>query len=533
MRIYIKNLNKHIENILLLTCLISLVSCNDWLTLLPEDSIVEEEFWENSSQVETVVMACYRYLQEDDAMQQMIWWGEMRSDNVVAGSSASTDEKNIMNANILSSNSITKWDSFYKVINICNKVIEKAPEVAKIDLNFRDDELKSYLAEAITIRSLCYFYLVRTFGDVPLILTSSSSDAIDYNVPQTNEADVIDSLISDLTVAKVYAPIEWDSEKANKGRVTKNAVRSLLADIYLWKGAINEASNKTTAYAAYQNCISLCDEIMVDKSTELEFFSGNEMFNKVFYSGYSKESIFELVFSNDSKPNNGTSTLYGNTNKGKNPHLKSNSTLSTIFNIHKKGDMPDYDFRGKDFIESGTNNIFKYEGQSPRSDFESGTYAYRSSGSQADWIFYRLSDAYLMKAEALAQMAQTEEEIHKVINLVNVTYKRACSEDSEVKDSIDYSEISSASDAQKLVLEERRREFLFEGKRWFDLVRKVRREGSTTSAWDLLEKKYDADVTLIKSKLSMVGAWYLPINQSQMTINPNLHQNDYYNTQEN
>lgn len=527
-----KKILKHIALLLLLLSMITLSSCNEWLTLLPEDSTVEEEFWENSSQVETVVMACYRYLQEDDALYRMIWWGEMRSDNVVAGGSSETEENYIMNANILSSNSITSWNSYYEVINICNKVIEKAPDVAKIDLNFREDELHAYLAEAMTIRALCYFYLVRTFGDVPLVLTSSSSDAIDYNVAQSSEADILNQLIADLNIAKDYAAIEWNTDQSNKGRVTKNAVRALLADIYLWKGAINELENNAVANIAYQHCVTNCDEILTDQSTDIELYDGNEMYSKVFYSGCSDESIFELVFSSDGKANNATKVLYGNTNKSTEPHLKANSTVPNLFNLHKISDMSDYDYRGKDFIESSTSKVFKYEGQSPPSSFESGTYTYRSANSQADWIFYRLSDAYLMKAEALAQMAKSEEEIKQVVNLVNVVYKRGCTQNTEVKDSIQYTEAASVSDVQKLVLEERRREFLFEGKRWFDLVRKVRREGSTTAAWNLLEEKYDSDVTLIKSKLSSIGAWYLPINKSQMDINPNLHQNDFYSTQE-
>ncbi len=509
-------------------------SCDDFLTLLPEDSTVEEDYWQTGSQVEAVVMACYRFMQEDDFMQRLIYWGEMRSDNVVSGSSVSTEETNLMNAVILSDNSLVKWEAFYEVINYCNHVIAKAPGVTEIDANFRQDELNSYMAEAYTIRALCYFYLVRTFGDVPLVLTPSSSDAEDYNVPQSTEAEILDQLISDLQTAHDLAPVSWDSDTETKGRVTRNAVCALLADVCLWKGAVNETVDAEVAAGAYQTCIDMCDEVLADKTQELELLEGNEFFTNVFYSGCSRESIFELVFDTDGHSNNGTSTLYGNTNKSKNPHMRANSDVANLFNPNLTGDMQEYDYRSKDFYVSSTSNIFKYEGRSPSSEFGGGgTYTYRSSSSEANWIFYRLSDIYLMKAEALTSISDGDQEkLQNSLTLVNTVYKRSCSENGVVQDSFLFENYNSVSSMQSLVLEERRREFLFEGKRWYDLLRKVRREDSTADAWELLSSKYDDDVTLIESKLSVIDAWYLPIWYEEMSVNTNLQQNEYYQTLE-
>ncbi|MDD2256294.1 MAG: RagB/SusD family nutrient uptake outer membrane protein [Bacteroidales bacterium] len=527
---------KYIQKIafVLVGCLSPLLfgSCDDWLTLLPEDRTVEEDFWKNRSQVESVVMSCYRLMQEDDVLQRIVWWGEMRSDNVVAGTAAGTDEKQLMEANILSSNSLTRWDGFYEVINVCNRVIERAPEVLELDNNFREDELQAFLSEALTLRSLAYFYLLRTFGDIPYTTQSSSNDAMDYNIPQTKEAVVVDRLLGDLKQALEYAPTNWGTDQDNRGRITKNAVRALMADIYLWKAAINEQNNPAVSTVAYDSCSVLCDAILTDEFALWEMHPGNEHYGQVFYSCVSSESIFELVFTSNGKPNNATSTIYGNPNKGNNPKLKAHSLVPGLFNLHLTGDQEDYDYRGKDYIEASTGNVFKYEGQSPSNSFVGGTYTYRASNNQANWIFYRLSDAYLMKAEALAHRAQSDEEMKHVLQLVNVVYKRACTSGVEVKDSLVYSDYASIADVQKLVLEERRREFLFEGKRWFDLLRKVRREGSTVATWDYIEKKYDTDVTLIKNKMIHLGAWYLPIHQDQMIINPELKQNEFYRSQE-
>ena len=68
-----------------------------------------------------------------------------------------------MSENILSNNSYTDWSSFYSVIDRCNLVIQKAPEVAEKDPNYLPSDVQATIAEVTALRALCYFYLVRTF----------------------------------------------------------------------------------------------------------------------------------------------------------------------------------------------------------------------------------------------------------------------------------------------------------------------------------------------------------------------------------
>lgn len=70
--------------------------------------------------------------------------------------------------NILPTNSYTSWSSLYTLINYCNTVLYYAPMV--IDPNFTVAELNAKQAEVLTLRALAYFYLVRVYKDVPLVL---------------------------------------------------------------------------------------------------------------------------------------------------------------------------------------------------------------------------------------------------------------------------------------------------------------------------------------------------------------------------
>ena len=555
---------KRLYQFSLLLAALTLTSCSEWLQLMPDDSTIEEEFWQNGNQVESVVRSCYRYLQEDNVMQRIILWGELRSDEVQNGSAISVSETDIVNANVKSSNAYCNWASFYTVINYCNNVLEKSPNVRQLDANFDEMTFQAYMAEAYTLRALCYFYLLRTFRDVPLVLTSSKSDNADYNVSNRDtlgwiayyqlpvavegftseqyplvdqEHYVVDRMIDDLKTAVDYAAKEWEDEE-NYGRVTRRAVMALLADYYLWRASINQQLAPQQSVADYRNCMSMCDAILAETAQmeEAELVAGANLLRQVFYDGNSAESIFELNFNTRGHQNGGTSTLYGNTLKGRNPHLLAAVSLQALFNQNKaSSDDADYDYRSKDYFNARDNHIFKYEGQTAPDDFGSrnATYTYRGASSQANWIFYRLADIYLMKAEALAQIATSADEIDDVVTLCNKTYIRACTANEEVKDSLDHNVYASSSDVQALVLEERQRELMFEGKRWFDLLRLARRNGDVSASWQHIESRYDDDVTTIRNKMSTISAWYLPIYHNEMKINTNLRQSEYYESQNN
>ena len=166
----------------------------------------------------------------------------------------------------------------------------------------------------------------------------------------------------------------------------------------------------------------------------------------------------------------------------------------------------------------------------------------RTQKNGANWIFYRTSDVMLMKAEALANMISsdnlesemTEEDkarLKEAFNLVKAVNDR--SNLTVGASSLVEGDYNSKSAMIDLVLEERRREFLFEGKRWFDLVRYSRREGNTQKLRDLVSQKFVDNASAATSKLTSMDAIYMPYNYDELRVNPNLHQNPAYGDGEN
>lgn len=501
-------------------------SCTDWLTIKPQSEVVLADYWKTSSDVQAVLAACYRGLTEDDVIYRMIVWGELRSDNLMKGNSGfdydRDDIRKILEGDLTPTNKYASWKSFYSVINYCNFILHYAPDVLKKDNNFTIDDLRKVQAEALTIRSLCYFYLVRTFKEVPLITTASVDDTQNYAVAKAPEQAILDTITANLLFAQKYAKTDFGRIDYNKGRITLNAVNALLADVYLWS-------------QQYEKCAQTCDLVLTD--ARLSLVPAADMFTKVFYIGNSTESIFELQFNDNIQTNSPVKYLYG---YGRNGELGFSEFLAYYrYPAGKEftGDFSPFnhivgtsresvvDIRADQFYyPSGGSSykIFKYAGIQMKPDLTIGNPPIPSERNNTpNWILYRLSDVMLMKAEALVQL-EGEENMKNALVLVNTTYIRS----NPLQDSLKISNYQTKAAMEELVLRERQRELLFEGKRWFDLVRLAKRNGSPKIVNDFITHK--ASKGSVSLDVSEMNALYMPISKSELLSNPNLKQNEYY-----
>ena len=249
--------------IILLVALLS-GSCDNWLDLEPENERLSMDYWTKKEDVHNTMMSAYVRLR--DCQTKMFQWGELRADVLEIKTSSSTEQiEKINKQNITSENTIIEWAQFYKVINSANAVIKYAPVVLTRDPLFTEEQMDQYIAEAKVVRSLAYFYLVRAFREVPLITEPYLTDAQDIFQPKVAEEAILDRLILDLKWSLKRVPVTYASAGSslaweNKGRMTRWAAQTLLADIYLW-------SEK------YKECVDACQLIIDSKRYRLV---GNE-----------------------------------------------------------------------------------------------------------------------------------------------------------------------------------------------------------------------------------------------------------------
>ena len=160
---------------------------------------------------------------------------------------------------------------------------------------------------------------------------------------------------------------------------------------------------------------------------------------------------------------------------------------------------------------------------------------------KSNWIIYRLSDIMLLKAEALTQLMsngtnfteQDEKYYQQAFSLVNAVNKRSlCQPTTSMKDTLDASKFRSKEQIESLVMLERQRELMFEGKRWYDLVRRSMRDGETSFLSRQVLQKYSNNTSAIQDKFRKLDAIFWPYNVDELKVNKNLKQNPAFGSGE-
>ena len=580
-------MNTKIYKIALAICMTcGFASCSDFLEIEPQNEIILEKFWNEKADVDAVIGGCYSALQDEGVIKRMMVWGEFRSDNISVGRNIQQDGslEKVLKENIDAKNTYTDWSGFYEVINRCNTVIKYAPGVAEVDPAYTQSELQANIAEMVALRSLSYFYLIRTFRDVPFSREAYTDDDQKMDLPATKFDAVVDSLIDDLESVKNNAVKRYPVTKPlyQTGRVTQDFIHALLCELYLWK-------------KDYQNCIRYADMVIAAKKviyeenrlqkTSSTISQTNDVEEK--YNGYplvsnssqvnyfgdaydtlfgydndnqdelNQEIIFQLIFDDDPqgssmRQNGAVNTFYGNSQS----NIGFVAPSDFIFDDYdeKKGEvwaeknkkLDSRIFFGCD-VDDKSINKYKTRTLTIESASSSSTprYSYGSTYPQnqngSNWIIYRLSDIMLMKAEALTQLMREGSDadvveynkplLSQAFSLVNAINKRALCQ-SKLADTLLATDYTTKSLMEELVYQERQRELMFEGKRWYDLVRISQRAGNTQKLSTAARRKATTGADLIANLLAKMDAIYWPYNLDEIKVNSNLVQNPAFSSGE-
>lgn len=503
-------MNKGLFYTLILVVLASASSCKKWLDLKPQDGIVREEFWQTKEQVEAAVVGIYSSLMTSSSYgnnanatvlgptESFFLWGEARADMVAPGFAARLDEIDFVNMNIQPANSIANWRQIYQTINYCNTVIELAPAVLQNDNTFTQAQLDRAVAEAKTIRALMYFYLTRTFRDVPLKLDATISDEDIEPIAKSTASQVLTQIEKDLKEAEPALPLTYGNIAWDKGRATRYTANAILADVYLW----------TEKYA---ECRAECDKIINAGRFGL-IGGGQNLLNELYYEGNSNESIFELQF--DVQKLNSFFVMHHPSTRR---WTASPLLMDQVFGQDDPNTaVVEEDLRGAGVsLRASDNTIWKYIGAT-------NTTLRTADQSYAHWIFYRYAEVLLMKAEAINQLDQPLE----ASRLVKQVRERA-----QAFDFNGTMDSTSKSGMEEAILQERQREFAFEGKRWFDVLRNAKRNN-----YQNLQYLLDMTATSIPidrqqaafNKIRDYNSHYLPIFLYELQTNKLLVQNPFY-----
>ncbi|MFS8615409.1 MAG: RagB/SusD family nutrient uptake outer membrane protein [Solitalea sp.] len=499
----------------LLGLLLVMSSCDQFLEVDTPDNLVKDEFWQDKGQVRSSLMGLYTSLH--NCLDVFHSWGDIRSSLYApgAGDGFNSNRAEFMRHDIYPENGLVSWAPVYRSITWINSFIKNAPLALERDENLTQEELSSMMAEARALRALNYFYLVRAFREVPLITDPYESDSQKFNTAASTEEDVLDFIEEDLDFALRQAPESFENVNERYGRITKNAVRALWADVKLWRNQ-------------YEACLDLCRQLDAQYQgamvRPLDWYS-------IFNPGNSTESIFELQYGIEGPGSPLYNWFAHVTTSGNDKRYLANPTHVRINSteILYPPVLPEYEtsdtIRLKNYaaFSSATETngygsgleVYKFLGEAPYQR------AYRpSSNRHANYIFYRYREILFMKAEAYAMLGQYEN-AEAAINVVR--------EHCDIPP-LGVGEGGEGTEFFSRLLMEREFELGFEGKEWFAAVRIARRAGYADVLIEKAANEHSMNVSysVIRARLLDPESWFLPYHETELENNLQLLQKDYY-----
>lgn len=273
-------MKKYIQLMVVSIIMIGITSCNKHLDLAPEDYFADGNYWQNEAQVNNFMTGIHSQLRGQQF--QFFRLGEMRSGALsnTARMDVSLNELGLINQEMTEvSPGLAPWAGFMNSILQINLFINRVEAIT-----FLGEKTKnSLLGQAYGLRAFYYFHLMRTYGSVPLRLTPDvildKPDPVTLRLARSPEVEVLQSIKSDIAQSLHFFGSVQDS---NKAYWTLNATRMLKGEVFLWSAKV------------YNNTADLADAKAV--LNEVGGYSLLADFAKVFTEKRNSEIIFTLPY---------------------------------------------------------------------------------------------------------------------------------------------------------------------------------------------------------------------------------------------
>lgn len=350
--------------------ILSTTSCSDFLDQTAPSELPQNSVFESVAYTGFAINKLYGDMAQDETYSQYlpIIWGLNSDCELVDGLGSDTQNtahnRGAMNYNVSPgwSDIAKMWDAMYGIIENANLAIdgiEKSPLIAEGNEN-RTTMLR-YKGEALTIRAMIYFDLIRIFGDVPMKMEPSQSDLSNVYLSKTDRDEIMDRLITDLEEAIELLPWAGQVSDYTTERVTKGYAHALLANIALTRSGwmIREKAKEGYVTAEYSDAVyptQRCDDatrkqmyelallhlsaIITNKTHQLNPSVENQwlLINQRTLDNTYHENIFEIPMGMGATGELGYTVgvrMNGNTSYGHNSSGKMKLTAPYLYSFHK------------------------------------------------------------------------------------------------------------------------------------------------------------------------------------------------------
>lgn len=467
--------------IVLLIVLVTATSCKDFLSLSPEYQISDQTFFKNQNDFETALTGVYSTFRGLFSGSAVLYMTELATDNTeIQWSSPSTDEMQMDQNAVTSTNAFVRsvWNSCLYTISQSNGIINRI-DAATFDQTVKD-RIKG---EAKFLRAYSYFYLVRLYGNVPIVTQTFSSpeQVASADMALKPKEEAYKMILADLAEAETLLPATLNTDKTKASRLT---VKALLGKVHLTLKSYDLAATKLkevidaksySLVADYKTLFTNGNNNLAESIFEIEYVSGRSMGNN--YSALFTPAITSMaIFTNNLQGSGRIVPTLDLTKAYEAGDVR--RALSVSDSVLLIGGKKSYSRYGLKFV-----------------DFK----AIDLSDGSVTFMPLRYADVILMYAEVLNEQGKTTEAL-PYINMVRTR--------SKLPDLTGLNQTALRTAIEK----ERRVEFLYEGQRWFDLVRTGRAQAVLNAHYESLKLSFKVD------DFELI----FPIPQNEVDLNPSV-----------
>lgn len=525
-------MKKVLYSIFVLILIFSVNACNK-LDLGPEDYYASGNFWKTTAQVDGAMVGIHAQLRGNQFTFFQL--GELRGgdfkDGTGATGTSSLNSVQFIRQDIReSAPGFSSWAGFYGPIFQVNLFINQVEKATYLS----DSDKKYYLGQAYGIRAFYYFHLFRTYGRVPLatepsVIIKTPTSASDAYLARTKtEKETLDFIKSDLD--KSVSNFSGDyTVKFQKAQWSLPATQMLKAEVYLWSAKVkldgaaptNITADLATARTAVEDALTKCSK----QSNFADIFKYSNKGNS--------EIIFSLRYQVGEATNAFNQFVYAQTDpmasfvtSGGAPLTsdQAGASPSDPLKIAGSGSIIRYEYKYDLFSKFDTTSDLRaratffdfYKNPIATNKFVNlrkylGTMDGTNRAFADDYPIYRWAGAMLLLAEIKNKQGQDPS---AEINAVRQRGYGANAAPVFVNGSFEANELA--------IFEERGKELVAEGVRWYDLRRMQSANG------DPLAFRKDIPLVGVLDKTTESHKLVLPIDKSTMANDPTVEQNPGY-----
>lgn len=347
-------------------------------------------------------------------------------------------------------NITTRWETLYRFVEMATTAVDGIRNSPILNAPEHKAVMQAYLGEALTLKALGYFELVRYWGDVPYKEEASNSDLSNVYKEKMDRDVIYDHLIADLQEAVSYLP--WMGEDAyTVERINKGFAKGLLAKVALFAGGwsirdsntfpdldlehhpsipemggyfVGRPKNWREYYAiAAQQCAEMLGSTEHKHSLDPSFENIWKTINHLEYNS-SNENLFEVAFGEGQNGDIGAIMGYTlssgvfNASRGMGGAGYAATTAYYFYSFNPKDTRRDVTCVFQEYSNQDGKNLEvircnplavacgKWRWYWMTDDYMKSRFPQATSriATGINWILMRYSDIYLMYAEAQSQL---------------------------------------------------------------------------------------------------------------------------------